>query len=1019
MKQTFLQPVVRICVLVLLLNFASNIFSPTAYALSPSALSKEQEQELFRLFEEGKQAFDKGDYAGAERVWQAGLDKAQAFRDDFWIARYLNLLGLIFASQNQYEKALEYYTRSLDMRLKLGDEKAIAATLLNIGNIYTNLSQYEKAREYYTRSLDIHRKQNDPEDLTLSLNNLGVINYKLGDYEKALDYHARALELRQKSGNQRAIAQSFNNLGVIHSSLGQYEKALEYHHQALDIRQQLGNLEDLTQSLNNLAIVYLKRGEYEQALDYHNRSLDLRQERGQPKDIAVSLNNIGNVFNSLGQYDKALEYYHRALDIHQKLGNPEDIAVCLNNIGCVYVGLDQYAQALDCHTRALDLRQKLGVPEGIAESLHNLGMTYSSLGQEVKAIECYMRALEIRLKLGAQAEIANNLNNLAHLHYRLQQFEKALEYCLRALEIRELVGNRRDIAQSLYNLGKIYMSLGRAEEAQAAFDRALQLFEAVGEQVADPTQIGAFQEAHQGELYPRYALLLATRNRLPEALAMADRGRARGLALQVAQTRADITHFSAEDARLWQAGIEELTRADRLLHAAQQRLEQAVSQEKADATSQRDKARERYEAAERHLTVLRTKLYQRYPSFRRLSGAEPLTPAQLKKLTQRNPDTLYLHFNIVGDDTTLLFTLSHRDGLKHFLLPGRKRLIQRTQEWRATLTAPAALQSPETPLTQKQELMQLTKVEPQHAHALFRELLLPLEKGGMLKPGRYQRLVIVPDGPLHTVPFAALMDGNGKRLIDRFAISTSISLGLLIWPIHHRRPANGLLVVTDPAGGEGERFVKNEGATRRSALMGNFTPTPLRYTRDGAKQVAQMFPDALGLAGPQAQEAMVKKEMGRYALLLFATHGVLDPANGLRSWLLMAKPEDSTEDGRLEASEIINVPLSAQLAVLIACETGLGRRLGGDMQGLVWAFWAAGCPSVVASQWKVDEAPTKQLMVAFHRSLKAGQRKDSALRAAMREVRKDARYAHPFYWAAFQVYGDTSRWSVLHTSSKH
>ncbi|HXG23603.1 MAG TPA: CHAT domain-containing tetratricopeptide repeat protein, partial [Chthonomonadales bacterium] len=663
---------------------------------------------------------------------------------------------------------------------------------------------------------------------------------------------------------------------------------------------------------------------------------------------------------------------------------------------------------------------KLGVPDGIAESLHNLGMTYSSLGQEIQAIEYYTRALEIRLKLGAQAEIANNLNNLAHLHYRLHQYEKALEYCLRALEIREQVGNRRDIAQTLYNLGKIYMSLGRLEEAQAAFDRALQLFETVGEQVADPTQIGAFQEAHQGELYPRYALLLTLRNRLPEALAIADRGRARGLALQAAQTRADITRFSPEDARLWQAGIEELTRSDRLLHAAQQRLEQAISQEKTGALSQRDKARERYETAERHLTVLRTKLYQRYPSFRRLSGAEPLAPAQLKELARRNPDTLYLHFDIVDNETTLLFTLSHRDGLRRFLLPGRKQLIRRAQEWRATLTAPAALQSPETPLTQKQELMRLAKAEPQHARALFRELLQPLEKDGLLKPGRYQRLVIVPDGPLHTIPFAALMDGGGKRLIDRFAISTSISLGLLIWPIHHKQPANGLFVVTDPTGGEGERFVKHAGVTRGPALMGNFTPGPLRYARDGAKQVAQMFPDVLGLAGPQAREAMVKQQMGRYALLLFATHGVLDPANGLRSWLLMAKePQDSAEDGRLEASEIINTPLSAQLAVLMACESGLGRHLGGDMQGLVWAFWAAGCPSVIASQWKVDEVPTKQLMVVFYRSLKAGQRKDSAWRHAMREVRKDARYAHPFYWAAFQVYGNTLRCSMLSTSSNH
>src|SRR6185437_8454913 len=131
----------------------------------------------------------------------------------------------------------------------------------------------------------------------------------------------------------------------------------------------------------------------------------------------------------------------------------------------------------------------------------------------------------------------------------------------------------------------------------------------------------------------------------------------------------------------------------------------------------------------------------------------------------------------------------------------------------------------------------------------------------------------------------------------------------------------------------------------------------LKYAREEGEAVVDLVPGALGLVGPQAREAEVKQEIGEYALLHFATHGYLDPVNSLRSGLVLApEPRDGTEDGVLEAREIMGLKLSAKLAVLSACETARGQARGGEgLQSLAWAFRAAGCPSVVASQWQVND----------------------------------------------------------------
>ena len=259
-----------------------------------------------------------------------------------------------------------------------------------------------------------------------------------------------------------------------------------------------------------------------------------------------------------------------------------------------------------------------------------------------------------------------------------------------------------------------------------------------------------------------------------------------------------------------------------------------------------------------------------------------------------------------------------------------------------------------------------------------------------------------PQGLYARFPLQLLVMANGQRLTARYPIAVTTSLGLLTWPSNPRPATGSLFFVADPSGRNGERL---KNTTHGLALVDG-EPIPLPHMRNGSKRVAQMFVGAKGLTGAQATKSEVLRDLPDYDLLLLATHGYMMPENGLRSSLLLAGEQGHYE--HLEASEILRQPLSARLVSLMACQSGTGTVSGGEgVLGLVWAFWAAGCPSVLASSWSVEDEATETLMVEFYRQLRHGQNKDVALQKAMQIVQATPHWRHPFFWAAFQIYGNT------------
>jgi CHAT domain-containing protein len=261
--------------------------------------------------------------------------------------------------------------------------------------------------------------------------------------------------------------------------------------------------------------------------------------------------------------------------------------------------------------------------------------------------------------------------------------------------------------------------------------------------------------------------------------------------------------------------------------------------------------RDQYGRAERVLIHTRGALSARFPEYKRLAGVIAPTVESLKALAEKNPDTLYLEWGIGAEATSLLFALSQKDGLKSFVLPvGETALRKQVITWRDAIT-----QSDDP------------KAETGPAAAIYTSLFGELEKTGLLAPARYARLVLVGDGPLLEVPFAALIDGSGKRLVETYPISVAVSLGVLTWPDEREKPTASLLCAADPS---------YPGAD------------PLPAARAEARAVSVLFPGSSLAVAQQATRAYVLKEMRRYGILHFATHGYLDVEDGLKSALVFA-----------------------------------------------------------------------------------------------------------------------------------
>jgi CHAT domain-containing protein len=720
---------------------------------------------------------------------------------------------------------------------------------------------------------------------------------------------------------------------------------------------------------------------FKQAIEKWEAARQLYHAAGMLVQEADTLYMIGGVYENLGETQQALDYYHQLLSLRQQVDDRVGEGIALTIIGRVYNRLEEKQQALSYYDRALVLyREMVDSPEerlsqrsGEAGILSNIGRVYSDLGEKQKALDYLNQALMLRRELSDSTG-------------------KVLVF--------------KDIFAIYSELGE-QPDRGDLNEALVAIDELLAKIEDVLTQIdSEDLRASYFATVYHHYQFKINVLMLLHQQQPDKgynttALETNERARARTLLALLNEANIDIRQGVDPQ---W---LEQETQLQQQLNRLEtQRLQpDATTEQLAQLDRQSDAILEQLQEL---IGLIRTES----PAYADLQYPQPLTLPEIQQQVL-NEETVLLQYSL-GETRSYLWVLTSTS-LASYELPPAAEITDAVTQLRKTITYPtsrhnqAAIAQAAAPLTQ----MLLTPA----AEQLGRQLA-------------NKRLLIVGDGALQYLPFAALpvpgTENNPTPLIAQHEIlnlpSASV-LGILRQTTENRQLApKQLAILADPVFGgvDDDRLSGNPSNNPDAVLQSSardmdlaLPPRRLLFSREEAREIASMFPESERLQALDFEanrQLATSDTLSQYRIVHFATHGFLNSVNPALSGLILslANPEGTPDNGFLRLHDIFNLNLPAELVVLSACQTALGEELRGEgLVGLTRGFMYAGAKRVAVSLWSVDDRGTSVLMSEFYRQMLEGDLSPAAaLRQAQLKLLQQEDWQSPYYWAAFTMQGE-------------
>ena len=936
-----------------------------------------------------------GQWTEADAAHEKALAALEA--DHVAAAELLRRWAGTFAKRGAWDAAIERFQNALALDRKTTEKSLSAARTLNaLGVTKAKKGDYPAAEELLLQALAI-REELAPgtTEVTGSLNNLGILARHRGDLSAAEGYLTRVEEILRRlapGGIDQALV--FQNLGNLAHTRGDLERAEDLHRQALALFEKIAPDGDgVADCLGNLATLAMERGDLAAADDLLRRSLAL-QERGVSEDWELStvLINLGNVASRRGDLETAEAYYRRALAVQEKLSpDGRGTADSLASLGIVAALRGDFAAGRIYLQRSLEIEGKLA-PGGleVGASFQQLGRLEMSSGDLETAEGLLRRSLAIFEKNAPESlGTSDILRDLGEVAARRGRFGEALAFHRRALDLQStLAPDTTGEAEAFYFLGRVQRRAGQSKEGTRNLCRAIDVLDHQRTRLGGTPEARTFFEATLGDYYQACLEGLIDLGQPAEAFHVLERGRARSFLALLAERDLRLADLPPE-----------LAAERRHVNAEYDRVQSRLSRLSAGTD---DDEIERLTGELRNLRIRQEEILARMrresPRSAALEDPEPRELAGARAAL--DPGTVLLEY-AVGSEKTLLFVVQSADasgpGLSVFQIDvGAQALRDEVESFRRVLKNPSSDQA-------------ALRVR---ARRLYDLLVRPAEG----RTDRAKRILFSPDGPLHTLPFATLRSGK-RYLIEQKPIHTVLSATVYAEMTKSRSARR------DPAGERLAAFGNpiyrsltpdaSADPELREALRSGLALLPLPSSGREVEAIAELYPQSRMYLGPDATEEKAKSIGPDSNLVHFACHGLLDERFPLNSALALTLPESQTEgqdNGLLQAWEIFeSVRLHADLVTLSACDTGLGREMGGEgLVGLTRAFQYAGARSVLASLWGVDDLSTARLMKRFYGHLRSGKTKDEALRAAqVEQIReKSPKSSHPFHWGAFQLFGD-------------
>ena len=860
-------------------------------------------------------------------------------------------------------------------------ERYRAALILNLtGLLYAESSEFRKAAEYFKQALPLFHSLQDRHGEMETLNFLGGMYDVLGEPQTALTSYEQALLLAREVKNQNLEAFILNNIGKINNDLDNWQKAIEYYQQTLVVVRANGN----------------KRLE------------------------AVSLHNLGIAYSGLGELEKGLAYLEQSLALRRSLNDKAGEADTVTSIGFIYSQMNEPKKAIPFYDQALPLRLAAGDRRGEGITLDYMGVAYASMGDLEKALDYHQKALERYRASESRRNEGSALGNIGHVYGLLGDQQKAFDFHKEALAVFRALGDRHNEARMLAGMARAERGRNRLDTARKYIDESLSLTEAVRANVSSQRLRASYFSGRQDAYQFYIEVLMELQRQNPsgvysaDALRISERSRARSFAEMLNEAHVDFREGVDPDL------VKKEREVRQLINAKAQRQIQLIAQK--GNPGEIETLNKEISALEDEYEQLQSTLRKSNPAYAALMQPQPLGLKEIQQLL--DPNTVMLEYSL-GAERSYLWTVT-QNSLKAYELPKSEEITKVARQVNESLIARSVVKSLETP-TQRQARIDAADAQFQQAAAdLGRMILAPAVAEFGTK-----RLVVIADGALQYVPFAALSVGGSSRnrplVIDHEVVSlpSASSLAVQRQSLANRKPApKGIAVIADPVFSTNDsRFRGSTQATAANDTRiiehssggpgGQLAIRRLPFTRQEADQILAVAPagsNYKALDFRANRSVATSGELSQYRYVHFATHGYLDTtrANLSAIVLSMVDEQGKPQDGFLRTHDIYNLKLPAELVVLSACETGLGKEVKGEgIEGLTRGFMYAGARRVVVSLWNVNDKATASLMQRLYIGMLRGNKTPAAaLRAAQIEMLRTRQWQAPYYWAAFVMQGE-------------
>jgi CHAT domain-containing protein/predicted negative regulator of RcsB-dependent stress response len=960
--------------------------------------------------------------------------------------------GQMYLILCQYNEGLEMFGKALYYYKKAGLKEPQGDIYQGIGNIYSDTGKHQDALKMYDKALLFYDNKN--------FNNIGSlykykgeVYSKSGESKKAIEMYNNALECYKKTGNTYLQATVYLKIGNLYLQLNNNSKAIGMYQNALDLFEKLDNPGGQGTIYLSKGNIYSFKGEYSKAIKMYNKAIDHYKRKNDSIGQGDVYTSMGNIYSITGENLQALHMYVKAMDSFKRRKSYESLigqGDLYQKMGAFYYKIGYNFRALKMNKKALSFFEKTGVNIGIANTYIDQYFIYSSNGENSRGIEMLDKSFEYYKKMGNLIGQGNVYQKKGETYFQTGDIPGAFEMYDKALNFLKKSGDIIGQGNVYRSQGEIYFHTGDNSSALNLYNKALSLYKKIEDVESESIVL-------RGK-----ARVLAKMGKKNDALGLFEKGiaklekvRNKTTLSEMKRTFMEKVHEQYEETVLFmlrnnyhEKGFQyaEKMRArvflDRLAEGMEKvnkglspelkkRINEMVFKRSAkrkniaDEIMEENQNQKELEELKKNLDEIEMELDKLYIEIRQKNPrcASIFYPGivELKNLRQKilKKDELLLEY-FVSKESIYLFLVSQEDFKVKKLEADRKKIDGAIKKYINVI-----------PKAQPTKSFSKENDRIKCLFDLYCLIFSPIEND---INGR--KLIIAPDGQLAKIPFEALVSGRDKKtrktvfLIEKNPIKYIQSASALAFlrSLDKSDVVNDNLVAFgDPVYDyvnfkmgrpeKGSRLrspkeideIKDFYRSRYIQAGGPFDR--LTGSSEEVRTIAGLFEKkgqkpVLYLRDKATENNAKSLTMNRFGYIHFGCHG--EAGDEFQSLVLSQDIPGETEDGFFSFDEIMSCDYNAQLVVLSACKTNLGKIARGEgLIGLTRAIMYAGTPAVVSSLWKVNDTAAKELMVRFYKNLlEKGMEKSEALRQAKLELLNSKNYGSPIFWSAFVMYGE-------------